>query len=74
MPHVVGFSKHGLLSSIINIDNDRDLRVENKIVKKSLIKRLYLKIENVYLKRKFKVVRNNDGVWYNSLDLIQPKF
>ncbi len=47
---------------------------ENKVDKKSLVKRLIPKLKNTYQERKFKVVRNTNGVWYNHVDIIQSNF
>lgn len=74
VPHVVGFSKYGINSSTINFDDKRDQIVETRKIHLSLYKRVFLKFKNIHETYKYKVVYNNDAVWYNNSNLIQPKF
>ena len=74
VPHVVAFSKHGIQDSAINFDDKRDQEILNLVNKLTIWNRIIIKVKKFYNRKRYKLVKNKQNVWYNDLDIIQSKF
>jgi GR25 family glycosyltransferase involved in LPS biosynthesis len=74
VPHVVAFSKHGIQGSTINFDDKRDQEILNLVNKFPIWKRIIIKVKRFYNKKRYRLVKNKENVWYNNLNIIQSKF